>query len=279
MSEEQIAEALGAAADDQIIDNADQIVDGDENQDFAPESLTAAEQRAWNDGWRPEDQFEGNPENWKTAGEYNLYGEMQAQVREAKAETRRIQSQTEAQITSLNKYHEGKRQAELADLKAQQREAVDHADTERFDRLQTQIDEHQSPLPDVDTGKAPEIAAWEASQGEWINNPNDERTIQANAFYAIAAAKPGATYDSALKYVDDNLSKLYPEQKPQTNPRREMPTMTEQSRRPAGRQRSGKELTMNDLTASERSDWEKFGSQMFTDEKQFLKSVADARKA
>jgi hypothetical protein len=36
---------------------------------------------------------------------------------------------------------------------------------------------------------------------------------------------------------------------------------------------------MNDLTASERGDYEKFGKIMFSTEKEFLKSVSDARKS
>lgn len=73
------------------------------------------------------------------------------------------------------------------------------------------------------------------------------------------------------------MAKLYPEMQTPSNPRREMPTMTEQSRRPAQRGRN-KELTMNDLTADERQQWQMFGSSMFKDEKTFLKAVADARK-
>jgi hypothetical protein len=273
MSEEQIAEALGAGNEEQLPDNLEQLVEGqkEEQPDLSP-----AEQKAWSDGWRPEDQFEGNPENWKTAGEYNLYGEMQTQVRDAKAETRRAQQDMDSRIASLNKLHSAQQEAAINDLKAQQRQAVEEADTVKYDQLQTQIENTvvEAPVtPQVDQS----IAEWNA-KNQWIDDGSD-KAAQAQAFFNIASTKPGATTQSALSYVDDQISKLYPEQQAPTNPRRESATMTEQSRQPRQRQRNGKELSMTDLTASERGDYEKFGKIMFSTEKEFLKSVSDARKS
>lgn len=274
MSEEQIAEALGAATEDeQLPDSLEQLVEEDDLSDLSP-----AEQKAWNDGWRPQDQFDGNPDNWKTAEAYNLYGEMQGDLRSAKAETRRVQQEMDSRIANLNKLHQAQQEQTIADLRSKQRTAVEEADTAEFDRLQTQIDNTVVDVPASQPGKDPAIADWEASN-PWCADPNNEKTIDANAIWQAAMLKPGATVDSALKEVDNKLARLYPDQQTQSNPRREMPSMTEQSKQPRSRQRGGKELTMNDLTASERSDWEKFGKLMFTDEKQYLKSVSDARKA
>jgi len=271
MSEEQIAEALGAQ------ENLDQVVE-ETVEDQVELDLSPAEQRAYNDGWRPEDQFEGNPDNWKTAEAYNLYGEMQGEVRAAKAETRRLKEDTEARIANLNKYHEAQQTAAINDLKAKQRQAVSEADTEEFDRLETQIKQHETvdPAPVTQQAKDPVIAAWE-EKNPWIGEPGNEKAEQAQAFWAVAAAKPGATAQSALDYVDQQIAKLHPDQIP-TNPRRNMPTQTEQSS-PRSRQRGNKDLTMNDLTSDERSQWTQFGSMMFKDEKEFLKAVADGRKS
>ena len=269
MSEEQIKEAL---EQEELPNEQEQ----EEEHEELPE-LDPIEQKAWDQGWRPQDEFEGNPDNWKTAGEYNLYGEMQEHVREAKAETRRKEAEFDSRIENLNKLHEAQKTSAINDLKAQQRQAVEEANTEEFDRLQGQIDEHQTvdqtpvvPIQD------PLIKAWE-DKNPWVNDPEDEKGQQAIALYNIAAARPGATIKSALDYADEQLAKLYPTETP-TNPRREMPTMTEQSARPSGRRGRSKELTMDDLTASERNEWQQFGSIMFTSEKDYLKAVADARK-
>jgi hypothetical protein len=272
MSEEQIAEALGAG-NEELPDNVEQLID---NQQEGQPDLSPAEQKAWDDGWRPEDQFDGKAENWKTAGEYNLYGEMQTQVRDAKAETRRAQSDMDSRIASLNKLHSAQQAAAINDLKAQQRQAVEEADTVKYDQLQTQI-ENTAVVEPVAPQIDPTIADWNAAN-PWIDDGSDKAS-QAQMFFSQAAAKPGATTQSALAFVNDQISKLYPEQQQQTNPRRESATMTEQSLQPRQRQRAGKELSMNDLTAQESREYELFGKSMFKDEKQFLKSVADARKS
>ena len=268
MSEEQIKEALEQ-------EELQDVVDDQEEQDELPE-LNPVEQKAWDQGWRPEEQFDGNPDNWKTADSYILYGEMQEQIRGVKHESSRKEAEFEARIQNLNKLHEAQQKNAIDSLKAQQRQAVEEADTAEFDRLQGQIDSHQTIESDpLAPAKDPVIEAWE-SANPWINDPSSEKAQQAQALWSVAASKPGATAQSALDYVDDQLSKLHPTETP-TNPRREMPTMTEQSARPSGRRRS-KELTMDDLTASERNEWQQFGSIMFSNEKDYLKAVSDARK-
>jgi hypothetical protein len=272
MSEEQIAEALGAG-NEELPDNLEQLVE--DRQDEQPD-LSPAEQKAWDDGWRPEDQFEGNPENWKTAGEYNLYGEMQTQVRDAKAESRRTQQEMDSRIASLNKLHAAQQEAAISDLKAQQRQAVEEADTDKFDRLQTQIENTVVEAP-VAQPVDQDLAEWNAAN-TWISD-GSEKAQDTHGWYGRAMSQPGATTQSVLAYVNKRLTEVYPDQQAPTNPRRESATMTEQSRQPRQRQRNGKELSMNDLTASERGDYEKFGKLMFSTEKEFLKSVSDARKA
>ena len=273
MSEEQIAEALGAIGEEgQLPDNLEQLVD-EQHDDLS--DLSPSEQKAWADGWRPQDQFEGKEENWKTAGEYNLYGEMQTQVRDAKAETRRAQSDMDSRIANLNKLHTAQQEAAVNDLKAQQRAAVDERDLDKYDQLQTQIDNTATVAP-VAPQADPTIADWNAAN-PWIDD-GSEKAQDAQAWFNRASGMQGATSASALAYVNKRVSEMYPDQQ-NTNPRRESATMTEQSRAPRQRQRSGKELTMNDLTAQEAREYEMFGKSMFNDEKQFLKSVQDARKS
>ncbi len=273
LGEEQIQEALGALDEEQ---SPAEIVE--EQEEEAPD-LNAAEQKAWDGGWRPEEQFKGDPENWKTAREYNLYGEMQGQIREAKAETRREAAKNDERITNLNKLHEASKKAAIQDLKAQQREAVEEADTEKYDKIQTQIDNQKVETEAVTPGKDPAVAEWEA-KNDWINDTGSEKYAQAQAAWGIAAQR-GMDNQAALNFVDSQLAKLYPDEAQQEaprNPRREAATMTETSTRRSTRQRANKELTMNDLSRDEQRQWSQFGQEMFGDEKSYLKAVADARK-
>ena len=163
MSEEQIKEALEQEEPQEV--EEEQI-----EQEELPE-LSPIEQKAWDQGWRPEDQFDGKPDNWKTADSYILYGEMQEQIRGVKAESSRKDAQHEADIIRLNQLHDARQKAAIDDLKAQQRQAVEDADTAEFDRLQGQIESRQSFQQDpVTPAKDPVIQAWE-DKNSWINDP------------------------------------------------------------------------------------------------------------
>jgi len=268
-------EALGALDDEQL---PDEIVEDQEETEETPE-LNAAEQKAWDGGWRPEEQFEGNPENWKTAREYNMYGEFQSQLRENKAESRRKEAEFDERLANSNKLHEARRKSEIDSLKAQRREAVEEADTDKYDKIQTQIDSHDAGPETTTPAKDPAVAEWEAKNA-WINDTGSEKYAQAQAAWSIAASR-GMDNQAALDFVDSQLGKLYPSKiQPETptNPRREAATMTETSTRRSPRQRGSKELTMNDLTRDEAKQWAQFGEDMFGDQKSYLKAVSDARK-
>jgi hypothetical protein len=265
MSEELQAETV----EDEAVDQQEQLEEVVEQ----PE-LSATEQKAWDQGWRPEENFEGNPDNWKTASEYVMYGEFQGQLRDEKNRSQRKEQEFEDSIANLNKLHDKRQEAAISALKVQQRQAVDEADTEAYDRLQTEIDGHEAVTEAAAPAKDPVIAAWE-KENSWVNDkPNDEKTLQAQAFFNVAASQ-NKTNQQSLDYVDEQIAKLYPEQ---TNARRDMATQTEQPSKPATRStRRTRELTMNDLTRDEAEEHKQFGS-MFSSDKDFLKAVQDARK-
>lgn len=246
--------------------------------DGAQEDLTPAEQKAWDSGWRPQDQFEGNPDNWRTAGEYNLFGEMQRENESLRSDQRRQSADFEQRFSNLNKMHQAQQENAIADLKKQQREAVEEQDIERFDELQKQI-ENQEPITqsEAPVAKNQSIVDWE-TKNPWVNDPASEKGQDAIALYNAAASKQGATIESSLAHVDKRMALLYPDE-PLNNPRRSMPTMGEQSRTPNRSSRSkSKDLSMSDLTNDEKRDYENFGREMFKDEDSFLKAVADGRK-
>lgn len=249
-----------------------------EQPEEVPE-LTPEEQRAWEQGWRPQDQFDGDPDRWKTAREYNMYGDFQQEIRSLKEEQRQKEREFEDRLSGVNKFHEAQLESKVKELKVKQREAVENADTDEFDRIQSELDDVKSSKPNhpqpQQPAKDPMIAAWE-EKNPWINN-NDQKASDAQALWnSYAVSNPNATIEQALSHVDSMIERLYPNEVP-TNPRRAMPSSHERQPQQAPR-RNNRELTMNDLTNDERQAWESFGKMMYGDEKTYLKVVADARK-
>lgn len=279
------AEFLGQAnaqADDQNNDNQTEASQVDDNQNDDKQEqgeelqLSPIEQKAYDQGWRPQEDFTGDEDSWKTAREYVQYGEIISLVKQNKKELDNQKRDFDDRLENTNKLNEARRKSEIADLKIKQREAVDLADTDAYDNTQKKIDDLESQAVTTQPsqqGKDPDIVDWEA-KNPWINDPSDERTAVANSiFNNYTAQNKGATNAQALAHVDGKISKLYPTEN--TNARRDQPNTTESvTRKP---QRRNKELSMADLTGDEKQEWQMFGRTIFKTEKAFLKAVKDAR--
>jgi len=238
--------------------------------------LSDFEQKQYDEGWRPIDDFTGPEENWKTAKEFQRDGEWLAKLREKDQRLDRIEKDFNDRLENTNKLHEARRQADIKKLKAQQREAVNVQDTESFDHAQTQIEELEGqevkPTTPTEPGKDPVIAAWE-EKNPWFNDMSDERgSVAVGIYNTFANQNKQATSAQVLAHVDARMDKLYPSNP--GNPRRNQPNTTENNNRRSSRQSKG--LSMVDLTADEKQEWNQFGSLMFT-EAEFLKTVADTR--
>jgi len=280
MDESEFLGQVNADLDDQLKDEGvdteiikDAIVDDNEPDEL---KLSPIEQKAYDQGWRPQKDFTGDEDSWKTAREYVQYGEIISLVKQNKKELDNQKRDFDDRLENTNKLNEARRKSEIADLKTKQREAVDLADTDAYDSTQKKIDELESQTvttQPAQQGKDPDIVDWEA-KNPWINDVNDERTVVAQSmFNNYTAQNKGASAAQALAHIDSKLSKLYPTEN--TNARRDQPNTTESvARKP---QRRSKELSMSDLTNEESKEWQMFGRTMFKTEKAFLKAVKDAR--
>lgn len=267
-------ENIEQEVDLEALANTDNQNEQQEEQQEEQNELSPIEQKAFEQGWRPQEEFKGPEENWKTPKEFIKDGEWLAQIKSLKQDQERQKQDFDNRLDNTNKLHEARRQSEITKLKDAQRNAVDMADTDAYDAAGKQIDEleKESQPAKQQPAKAASVAEWEASN-PWINDANDERTPVTQAIWGrYLQQNPNATPEQALAHVDERINKLYPTT--ESNPRREQPNITENN--PRRSSRKPKSLSMNDLTADERQEWNQFGSQMFT-EAEFLKTVSDMR--
>ena len=238
--------------------------------------FTPIEQKAYDQGWKPEDQFEGDKDNWKPAKEYVSYGKMVNQINDVKRLMNDQKSNFDSQLENVNKYHKATREAEIKKLKAGQREATKVSDLDTYDKNQEQIDqlEKEEPVKTVETeSQPPEISAWIA-KNSWFNDANDERGGVAESVWKNCLTKnPTWTNSQVLAHVDSRIESMYPTTP--TNPRRGQSNLSENNTTPT--RKSSKSLTMNDLTPEERDSWNSFGEDLFKTKDNFLKTVAATR--
>lgn len=250
-----------------------------EEQQQEPIELSATELKAFDQGWRPEDDFEGEKDNWKTAKEYIKDGEWIGKINDLNRKFDDQQRQFDDRLSNANKLNDARRKSEIESLRTEQKNAVGMADEGAYDAAQVKIDAIDKQSQDETTvttsqqSKDLDVAAWEA-KNPWINDVNDERTAVTQGIWNhYLQQNPNATSQQALTHVDSRLSKLFPTDN--TNPRRNQPNATEnQQRKP---RRTNKDLTMSDLTNDEQQQWNQFGNSIFKTEKAFLKAVKDTR--
>ena len=269
-------ENIEQEVDLEALANTDNQNEQQEEQQEEQHKLSPIEQKAFDQGWRPQEEFKGPEENWKTPKEFIKDGEWLAQIKSLKQDQERQKQDFDDRLENTNKLHEARRQADIKKLKAQQRDAVDSADTEAYDAASEQIADLEGQEVKTTTttepGKDPVIAAWE-EKNPWFNDLNDERgSVAVGIYNTYANQNKGASSAQVLAHLDARMNRLYPTDN--SNPRREQPNITENN--PRRSSRKPKSLSMNDLTADERQEWNLFGSQMFT-EAEFLKTVSDTR--
>jgi len=101
--------------------------------------LSETEQKAFDQGWRPQADFEGPEDNWKTAKEYVRDGEFLATIRELNQKVDNQKADFDQRLQNSNKLHEARRLKEISDLETQKRDAVRTSDTEAYDDAEEQI--------------------------------------------------------------------------------------------------------------------------------------------
>jgi len=264
IKEESIDLVALANADDQV-NNDDK---GEETQ------LSDTEQKAYDQGWRPKEDFEGPEDNWKSAREYVRDGEFLATIKDLNQRMDKQGRDFDERLENTNKLHEARRLKEISDLKIQQRDAVRTSDTETFDDAQKQIDELEK-VEVVETKTAttdrPVVDDWLA-KNKWINDKSDKADFANDTWNGYVQRNPNSSDDEALAHVNAQLTKFYPVNN--VNHRRDQQNTNETITKRG--KKGSKALTMSDLTQDEKNQWVQFGS-MFKDEAAFLKAAKDTR--
>lgn len=164
----------------------------EENQEVAPAQTTEPshiEQRAMEQGWVPQDQWEGSQDEWRPAKEFVDRGELLSKISEQKRELRSMKSAFE----EFGKHHARTRQIEyeraLASLKAEKKEALIEGDVDAIIAIdekiaETKEEQRQAPkqTPVVDTEPDQAFVTWTQRNG-WY------RTDKAMTLFADEAAR------------------------------------------------------------------------------------------
>jgi hypothetical protein len=197
-----------------------------ETPEAAPQEKqpSAVEQRAMEQGWVPQDEWTGDPDDWRPAKEFVDRGELLKSISSLKRDNVQLKQAMEEFGKHHAKVREIEYQRAINDLKAQRREALADGELVRADELEERIDtlkeakkQDSAPVVHAPTEIHPAYAAWE-QKNRWYQN---ERAMKIFADEVAKDMVQSGERDvpKILDEVDRQVRKEFPNKF--TNPNRE----------------------------------------------------------
>jgi hypothetical protein len=254
------------------------IEDHDEGNEEEPE-YTAAQLEAMDQGWRPKDEWEGDPDQWVDEKEFLYRGELMGKISQLNKRAKSMEdalSQKEKTIKALTEHNKKMSEIEfkraLKQLKAEKRAALEDDEYDAADDIDDEIAELRKTqeelesaydVTDTDDGENNEEAVpviseedqallqkW-ATKNPWYNS-NAAMHGAAEALASEYLTENPQDYTGMLRYVDRGIRKEFPHK---FTRKMKGTTVTETDGRSAGRKKTGgkKKYSANDLTPEQLS--------------------------
>ena len=182
-------------------------------------------------GWRPKEEWEGDPDKWRDAKEFvergELYGKIDTLGRDLK-ETRKA-------LKMLQEHHAKVKETEFAkavqELKALQKQHLEAGDSDKYletTELLTDLKAEQKArevIQDV-TPKQPDprFVSW-VDQNKWYSNDQEMRRYADTIGLGYANANPGIDPTEVLSYVTQEVKVRFKDKF--VNPNRNKPSAVE----------------------------------------------------
>jgi predicted metal-dependent hydrolase len=258
-------------------ENAPELTPGSEPSATEPKQLTAIEQKAAEQGWVPQEEWEGDPEQWRPAKEFLDRGELFKKIED---QNRTIKEFKKA-LEDLKGHHAKTREVEykraLETLKAQKVQAIEDGDAQSVVKLDDQIDlvkeeqrklaaQAQEPsVPELN----PEFVAW-VDRNKWYERDENMKIFADALGQKLSAA--GRNPSAVLAEVERQVREEFPHKF--KNPNRDKPGAVESSAT-----KGGKGSDSFTLTDEERRVMQRFVRTGVMTEKEYITELKRTKGA
>jgi hypothetical protein len=251
----------------------------------APESTTpqqqtsSVEDRAREQGWKPKEEYEGDPTKWVSAETFVAKGEL---IERIEALGKKLKDSEKA-VKMLTEHHSKVKETEfkraIEFLKAQKKQAYENGDVDKIIEMDDKIAEvretqkAQKAAEEVEEAPElhPDFVSW-VSDNKWYKS-NNEMKAEADAIgQAYATNHPDVSPEKVLEYVTGRIKKLYPEEFQNQN--RNRPSSVEGG---SGRQAASSEAFS--LTEEEKKVMNTFIRNGVMTKEEYMKEVKAMRGA
>ena len=256
-------------------------VQGDETKvESAPAGPSATEQRALEMGWRPKEEFEGEPDDFIDATEFVRRKPLFEKIDNVGKELR----ETKKALRALQAHHEKVKDAEyqhaLKSLREEKKAALEAGDADALIEIDDKIADakaaellNKNQQQQEASKPHPNFVQWVA-KNNWYKENQELRTVADQIGTGYAVKNPEMGPDEVLKYVEGRIRKLYPETF--TNPNKSRPSAVEGSTStPASRVPNEEDNSNYQLSDDERRVMMTFVRQGIMTKEQY---IADLKK-
>lgn len=174
----------------------------EESAETPSSSLSEAEQRAFEKGWRPKDQFHGDPDDWRPAKEWLERGEIFERMRHISKEAHDARNALTSVYQEFMKYREVAYKQALEDLKSQRKQAWNEGDYDAVEKLEEKIDQTKEQQA-IERAKARAQVQQQQAQNQNQLDPDVQAWIDRNKWYTEDREMRAYADATANIYVDE----------------------------------------------------------------------------
>ncbi len=255
----------------------------EENQ----EQIQAQEQNeARRFGWKPLEEFDGNQEDWRDAGEFlkrgrEINGYLRKDLEKLNSELSKRDKEIESLKETMQEFKRFSIEAEdraykkaLEELKHQKREAIKDADGDRVVEIEEEIERlHQEQAKPAKTApkqqepqENPDFVAWH-SQNPWYSTDVKLSRYAEAEYVNIRDENPSLSPKEILEAMTKNIKEMFPDKFGNSN--RTRPSTVEGSSSTGRPNTSGKK-SYNDLPEEAKKACDKFVKQGLLTQEQYV---------
>lgn len=187
-------------------------------------SLDPDVEKAQAGGWKPLEEWEGNPEEWIDAKTFNKNGEYIDHIKSLSSEHKKAQkkiAKLEKEFSLLSEHHAKVSKVEydnaMRDLKALRREAFSNMDMDQVDEIETKIDELretqiQAPKAQPQTVNSDvEVEVWKKTNS-WYSEDKTMRALANGLIQEVLQEDPDRIHDpvGVLEEITQQLKVEFP---------------------------------------------------------------------
>lgn len=240
---------------------------------------SSVEVQALEQGWRPKEEWAGDPDDWVPAKEFVRVGKLFERIDDQNRRLRSVEDTNKKLAQHLEMVRKTEYQKALNALRAERKEALANGDAdgvdsaeEKMGRLATQyqVEQAQKQEQQIQNEPNPVLVKW-TEKNRWYNE-NRAMRLAADDYGAHLVALGERNPEAVLEKIEKYVRQEFPEKF--KNPKRDAPGSVEGG----GTKSSQSTTTKVTLTDVEKRVMEKFVKAGVMTREEYIADIAEQRK-